>query len=81
MVALYINEINEFHLTSPPVVEGNSINLNGTVTITLRDCPVKNTPTIIAISADTIDVYFDPNKIDNHFENQSISGVQNKSTS
>lgn len=47
----------------------------------MRDGPVKNTPTIIAISADTIGIYFDPNKKDNHFENQSISGVQNKSTS
>lgn len=74
--ALHEHEIKDFNLTSTPIVEGDLINFNGTSTITMKNGPVMNTPTIIALSNESLDVYFDPNKIDNHFENQSLSGVQ-----
>lgn len=70
------HEINNFNLTEAPIVEDETINLNGTSTITMMDGPVTNLTTIIALYNDSVDVYFDPEKIDNHFENQSISGIQ-----
>lgn len=70
------HEISNFNLTEPSIVDGETINLNGTSTITMRDGPVTNLTTIIALYNESVDVYFDPGKIDNHFENQSISGIQ-----
>jgi hypothetical protein len=43
----------------------------------MRDGPVTNEPTVIALSQEKIDIYFDPENINNHFENQSISGIVN----
>ena len=70
------HEISNFNLTQAPIVDGEVINLNGTSTITMRNGPVTNLTTIIALYNESIDVYFDPERIDNHFENQSISGIQ-----
>ena len=70
-------EINDFKLIGSPVIENQTIHLNGTSTITLRDGPVTNEPTVIALSQEKIDIYFDPKDIKNHFENQSISGIAN----
>lgn len=74
---LHEHEISDFNLTSTPIVEGDSINFNGTVIIIMEDSPVGNTSTIVALSNELIKVYFYPNKIDNHLENQFISGVPN----
>ena len=71
------HEINDFKLIGSPVIENQTIHLNGTSTITMRDGPVTNEPTIIALSQEKIDIYFDPEDIKNHFENQSISGIVN----
>ena len=71
------HEINDFKLVGSPVIENQTIHLNGTSTITMRDGPVTNEPTIIALSQEKIDIYFDPEDIKNHFENQSISGIAN----
>jgi hypothetical protein len=71
------HEINDFKLVGSPVIENQTINLNGTSTITMRDGPVTNEPTVIALSQEKIDIYFDPENINNHFENQSISGIVN----
>ncbi len=68
------HEINDFKLVGSPVIENQTIHLNGTSTITMRDGPVTNEPTVIALSQEKIDIYFDPENINNHFENQSISG-------
>lgn len=70
------HEIGNFSLIETPIVDNETINLNGTSTITMRDGPVTGLITIIALSNESVDVYFDPEKIDNHFENQSISGMQ-----
>ncbi len=69
--------ISDFELIGSPVIENQTIHLNGTSTITLRDGPVTNEPTVIALSQEEIEIYFDPENIDNHFENQSISGIGN----
>ncbi len=71
------HEINDFKLVGSPVIENQTIHLNGTSTITMRDGPVTNEPTVIALSQEKIDIYFDPEDIKNHFENQSISGIAN----
>jgi hypothetical protein len=71
------HEINDFKLIGSPVIENQTIHLNGTSTITRRDGPVTNEPTVIALSLEKIDIYFDPEDIKNHFENQSISGIAN----
>ena len=71
------HEINDFKLVGSPVIENQTIHLNGTSTITMRDGPVTNEPTVIALSQEKIDIYFDPEDINNHFENQSISGIAN----
>ena len=71
------HEINDFKLVGSPVIENQTIHLNGTSTITMRDGPVTNEPTVIALSQEKIDIYFDPENINNHFENQSISGIAN----
>ena len=71
------HEIKDFKLIGSPVIENQTIHLNGTSTITMRDGPVTNEPTVIALSLEKIDIYFDPEDIKNHFENQSISGIAN----
>ena len=71
------HEISDFELIGSPVIENQTIYLNGTSTITMRDGPVTNEPTVIALSQEEIDIYFDPENINNHFENQSISGIGN----
>ena len=71
------HEINNFKLIGLPIVENQTIHLNGTSTITMRNGPVTSEPTVIALSQEKIDIYFDPENINNHFENQSISGIVN----
>jgi hypothetical protein len=71
------HEVNDFKLIGSQVLENQTIHLNGTSTITMRDGPVTNEPTVIALSQGKIDIYFDPDNINNHFENQSISGIGN----
>lgn len=75
--AKHEHEVNDFKLIGSPVLENQTIHLNGTSTITMRDGPVTNEPTVIALSQGKIDIYFDPDNINNHFENQSISGIGN----
>ena len=71
------HEVNDFKLIGSPILENQTIHLNGTSTITMRDGPVTNEPTVMALSQGEIDIYFDPDSINNHFENQSISGIGN----
>ena len=59
------HEINDFKLIGSPVIENQTIHLNGTSTITMRDGPVTNEPTVIALSLEKIDIYFDPEDIKN----------------
>jgi hypothetical protein len=63
------HEISDFKLIESSVIENQTIHLNGTSTITMRDGPVTNEPTVIALSQEKFDIYFDPENINNHFEN------------
>ena len=50
------HEINDFKLIGSPVIENQTIHLNGTSTITIRDGPVTSEPTVIALSQEKIDI-------------------------
>ncbi len=54
------HEINDFKLIGSLVIENQTIHLNGTSTITMRDGPVTNEPTVIALSLEKIDIYLIP---------------------
>ena len=54
------HEINDFKLIGSPVIENQTIHLNDTSTITMRDGPVTNEPTVIALSLEKIDIYLIP---------------------
>lgn len=76
--AAHEHEINEFKLISSQISEDDTTILNGTSTITMREGPVTDEPTIINLSEESISLFFEPSKIDNHFGNQSITGSETK---
>lgn len=67
--------VSDFKASGEPVTEEGNTTLTGTTTITMREGPVTEEPTVISLSDTGIDVYFDPVKIDDHFGNQSIAGT------
>ena len=69
-------KVSNFNLTETTIDDGDVTNLNGTSTITIRDSRITDVVTVIAFSNEFVDVYFDPERIGNHFENQSISGIR-----
>jgi hypothetical protein len=73
--AAHDHQVSEFTLVGSPVSQGNTTILNGTSTITMRDGPVTEEPTVVTLSDESISVYFDPTKIDDHFGNQSVTGT------
>lgn len=73
--AAHDHQVSEFTLIESSVSPGNETILNGTSTITMREGPVTEEPTIITLSGESISVFFDPSKIDDHFGNQSVTGT------
>lgn len=68
--------INDLMIPYAPFDQANSTIIKGTTTITMDNgFFVSNEPTTITLSEKNISVYFDPTKIENHFGNQSITGV------
>lgn len=66
------------HLAIPyaPLDQTNSTIIKGTTTLTMNNgFFVSGVPTIITLSEKNISVNFDPAKIGNHFDNQSIIGL------
>jgi hypothetical protein len=63
-----------------PINQTNSTIIKGTTTITMRENIVNDVPTTITLSGKDISIYFDPEKIDNHFGNQSITGLVTRQT-
>ena len=56
--------------------EGNNTILKSNISITMKNGPVLNVPTIITISNNnTIAIQPDPSKISNHFGNSTIKGL------
>jgi hypothetical protein len=67
--------ISEFTMIGSPVSQSNETILNGTSTITMREGPVSEEPTVITLSDESISVFFEPSKIDDHFGNQPVTGT------
>jgi hypothetical protein len=63
------NEVSNFDLTEISIDKVDVTNFNGTLTITPRDSPIIDSVTVIVFSNEIVDVYFDPERIGNHFEN------------
>lgn len=75
--ALHKHEIYDFQLTGQPSKSGNSTIFNGTTTVTMRDGPVQDVPTSInLLDGSAVSVWFDPNKVNNHFGDTLIYGTQ-----
>jgi hypothetical protein len=73
--AVHDHQVSEFTLIGSPVSQGDETILNGTSTITMREGPVTGEPTIITLTDESISVFFEPSKIDDHFGNQSVTGI------
>jgi hypothetical protein len=72
--AAHENEVNDLAVSGLLTNPDGSTVIEGTTTITMREGPVTEEPTRITLDENTISVYFDPAKIDDHFGNQSITG-------
>jgi len=56
--------------------EGNNTVIEGNVSITMKDGPISNIPTIITIANNnSITILPNPSKVNNHFGNASINGL------
>ena len=56
--------------------EGNNIVIEGNVSITMKDGPISNIPTVITIANNnSITILPNPSKVDNHFGNATINGL------
>jgi hypothetical protein len=75
--ALHKHDIYDLQLTGQPSKSGNSTIFNGTSTVTMRDGPVPDVPTSITLMDDSaVSIWFDPNKVNNHFGDTLIYGTQ-----
>lgn len=71
------HQIYDFKLIGQPSTNGNSTVYNGTSTVTMKDGPVQDVPTRIALLDDNaISIWVDPSKVNNHFGNTQIYGTQ-----
>jgi hypothetical protein len=58
-------------------MDGNNTIMQGSVTVTMRDGPVSNVPTTWTINNnDTLAISMDPSKVNDHFGNTPIYGVE-----
>ena len=74
--APHIHDVYDLQLTGQPSTNGNSTTFNGTTTVTMKDGPVQDVPTSIALMDDSaVSIWFDPSKV-NHFGNTLIYGTQ-----
>jgi hypothetical protein len=70
------HRVSDLRIPYAPINQTNSTIIQGTTTITMNNgFFVSAEPTTITLSGKNISVYFDPAKVENHFGNQSISGV------
>ena len=71
------HDIYDLQLTGQPSTNGNSTTFNGTSTVTMKDGPVQDVPTSIALMDDTaVSIWLDPSKVNNHFGDTLIYGTQ-----
>jgi hypothetical protein len=71
------HQIYDFKLIGQPSINSNSTVYNGTSTVTMKDGPVQDVPTRIALlDGNAISIWADPSKVNNHFGNTQIFGTQ-----
>jgi hypothetical protein len=71
------HDIYDLQLTGQPSTRDNSTIFNGTSTVTMKDGPVQDVPTSVALMDDSaVSVWFDPAKVNKHFGDTLIYGTQ-----
>ena len=74
--AMHDHEIYDFTLADISKPNNSTIVYNGTATITMRQGPVPDVPiSIKAMDNNTISIWADPTKVNNHFGNTPIFGI------
>jgi hypothetical protein len=74
--AIHDHEIYDFTLADISKTNNSTIVYNGTATITLRQGPVPDVPiSIKTMDNNTISIWADPTKVNNHFGNTPIFGI------
>jgi hypothetical protein len=67
--------ITNFNLTHTASYPNGTKLFNGTTTISMKESPATNVPTVIKISGEVISIFPDPSKLNNHFGNTPIYGL------
>ena len=74
--AMHDHEISDFTLADISKPNNSTIVYNGTATITMRQGPVPDVPiSIKAMDNNTISIWADPTKLNNHFGDTPIFGI------
>jgi hypothetical protein len=74
--AMHDHEIYDFTLADISKTNNSTIVYNGTATITMRQGPVPDVPiSIKTMDNNTISIWADPTKVNNHFGNTPIFGI------
>ena len=74
--AMHDHEIYDFTLADISKTNNSTIVYNGTATITMRQGPVPDVPiSIKAMDNNTISIWADPTKVNNHFGDTPIFGI------
>lgn len=74
--AMHDHEISDFTLADISKPNNSTIVYNGTATITMRQGPVPDVPiSIKAMDNNTISIWADPTKVNNHFGDTPIFGI------
>jgi hypothetical protein len=74
--AMHDHEISDFTLADISKPNNSTIVYNGTATITMRQGPVPDVPiSIKAMDNNTISIWADPAKVNNHFGDTPIFGI------
>ena len=74
--AMHDHEIYDFTLADISKTNNSTIVYNGTATITMRQGPVPDVPiSIKAMDNNTISIWADPTKLNNHFGDTPIFGI------
>jgi hypothetical protein len=77
--AMHTHKIYNFTLNEMSMPDNETMMFNGTSTITLRDGPVHDVPTLITVMAgNAISIYPEPSAVNNHFGPTPIYGTVSK---
>jgi hypothetical protein len=64
--------------TNMSMLGNSAVQIDGMITVTMRDGPVHDVPVTITLQGDVISVSLDPNMTNNHFGDTPIYGVIDK---